>query len=68
MSRIVQIRHRAALVLDHHYRFVAYDSFNAAERLLTAFDDAVEKLADIPGWGRRENQKIRVLLTFVFGQ
>ena len=35
--------------LHGHYRDIAYDNFDAAERLLAAFEDAVEKLADMPG-------------------
>ena len=37
--------------LHGHYRYIAYGNFDAAERLLAAFEDAVEKLADMPGMG-----------------
>ena len=57
MSRSVQIRQRAAIDLDGHYRYIAYDNIDAAERLLAAFEDAVEKLAAMPEMGPAKHLK-----------
>ena len=51
MSRKIEIRQRAAMDLYHHYRYIARDKVDAADRLLLAFHDATAKLVDMPGMG-----------------
>ena len=43
--------------LYHHYRYIARDNIDAADRLLKAYDEATDKLADMPGMGPEKQLK-----------
>jgi toxin ParE1/3/4 len=54
---IIEKKPQARLDLIQHFIYIGQDNLNAAERFLTAVEEALEKLAEMPGMGRRREFK-----------
>lgn len=55
MSRIVEKKPHAKVDLVQHYVYIGQDNLDAAERFLSAVEDATAKLAEMPGMGTRRD-------------
>ena len=51
MSGVVERKPQAKLDLLQHFIYIGHDNVEAAERFLTAAEEALEKLAALPGMG-----------------
>jgi toxin ParE1/3/4 len=55
VSKLADIKPRAQLDLYRHFLYIGQHNLSAADRLLAAFEEDVERLLQMPGMGRERH-------------